>query len=50
MSEATVPAQLVWDFIGSLTETEGYVPGEWPEFDALRVALGDEDDSLEDDS
>jgi hypothetical protein len=31
---------LIIAFVNSLTETEGHVVGEWPEYEALLVELG----------
>lgn len=35
-----IDADIVSEFLGTLTETEGYVEGEWPEYEALMRALG----------
>lgn len=40
LTTETVPVDTVMDFVGSLTETEGYVPGEWDEYEALADAAG----------
>ncbi len=32
---------LIQDFLYTLTETEGHVEGEWPEYEALLKELGD---------
>lgn len=39
-----VPVSVVESFLDSLTETEGYVEGEWDEYEALLEALGSTDD------
>ena len=44
MEDTMIEKWIVEDFLGSLTETQGYVEGEWDEYEALLVALAEGDE------